>query len=164
MKRIQLHFAVLAGVLSAAWHRTFKPDAIALGNALATMPGPGDSKLIDEAIGRWKIVTVGSDEDHIALCDKGGIPSGFTRDDSGTTAEDRVAYELFGLSSTAAQATASGAITAGHLVCPGDNGVLRDVTLVTTETVYVCGLALTTVATGAIVTFVPYAPVQRVIS
>jgi hypothetical protein len=163
MKRLKLHLAVLAGVLSAAWTR-LTPDAIALGNALVTMPGPGDTKLADEAIGRWKVVKTGTDEDHIALCDATDIPIGFTREDSAAAAEDRVAFDLLALSQKAAQGTASGAITAGNLVCPGTNGVLRDITLLSGTTVYVCGQALTGCATGGTFTWVPQGPTKLVIA
>lgn len=162
-KRFQLQLAVLGGILGAILATAFR-QPFALANTVLAMPGPGDTKLADEIIGTYKLVKSGSDADHIALCDATDIPVGFTRDDSASAAEKRVAYELLGLSTVATKGTASGAITAGNLVCPGTNGVVRDITLLSGTTVYVCGKALTTAADGGEVVFVPYAPVQRVIA
>lgn len=166
-ERLMIPFMLAMESLSAWRHRNFTwhgGNRVALGNAVLSPPGQSDSKLADEVIGRYALVKVGSDADHVALCDAGDIPCGFTRDGSAPAIGDLVAFELLGLSTKATQGTASGAITAGNLVCPGNNGVLRDVTLLGSTTVYVCGLALTSCATGGTFVFVPYAPVQRVIA
>jgi hypothetical protein len=167
LERFMLPFVMAMESLSTWLHRNFTwhgGNRLALGNYLATMPGPNDTKLADEAIGRFHLVKFGTDADHVGLCDKNDIPLGFTRDSSASAAEESLAFELFGLSHKASQATSSGAITGGHLVCPGDNGTLRDVTLVAGETVYVCGQALTSVADGKTFTFVPYPPTKLVIA
>ncbi len=153
--------AVASGVLAAAFR---EPDALALGNAALTMPVCTDTKLADEAIGRYKLTRFGTDANHIALCDGTEIPLGFTRDASASAAEESIAHELLGLSHKATLGTASGAIIAGSLVCPGDNGTLRDITILSGATVYVCGRALTAAATTGEFVWVPFAPVQRVIA
>jgi len=165
MKTLRLKLALLISGVGVALAAIFRqPDALALSNTIVTMPGPGDTKLADEVIGTYKLVKAGTDADHIALCDATDIPSGFTRDDSASAAEARVAFEYLGLSKQATQGTASGAITQGDLVVPGTNGVVRSIVGLSGTTVYVCGKALNTVADGEQVSFIPYAPVQRVIA
>ncbi len=165
MKKLTLKLAVLGSLLCAALHRTFAtPDSVALANYEQVMPRCGDTKLADEAIGRFKLTKFGSDANHIALCDAADIPLGFTRDSSASVAEESLAQDLLGLSDKATQGTASGAVTAGNLVCPGNNGTLRDITLLSGTTVYVCGRALTAAADGGTFVWIPFAPVQRVIA
>lgn len=158
--QFQFLFALLGSVLAATFRQ---PDTIALGNAVLTHPGPCDSKLADEAIGRHQLVKFGSDADHIGVADDADIPLGFTRDASGAIGE-LVGFDLLGLSHKATEFTADGAVTAGNYVCPGDGGKVRDITLLNGVTVYICGRALTTGADAAQVIVVPFAPVQRVIA
>lgn len=165
-ERCLIPFVQAMDSLSLWAHRNFTwfgGNRLALGNALLTMPGDSDSKLADEAIGRFKLVKPGSDADHIALCDAADIPHGFTRDGSAASGE-LVAFDYLGLAHKATQGTASGAVTAGNLVCPGANGVLRDITTLNGTTVYVCGRALTSAADGEAFVWVPYAPAKLVIA
>lgn len=163
-QKILLTLAVLGSALGAVLHRLTRPGSLALANYELTMPRCGDTKLADEAIGRFKVTKYGSDANHVALCDAADIPLGFTRDSSASAAEESVAHDLLGLADKATQGTASGLVTAGNLVCPGANGTLRDITLLSGTTVYICGRALTTAADGAAFAWVPFAPVQRVIA
>lgn len=165
IERAMLPFVIAGSVLVSSCHRLWHGgNRLALGNTLVTMPGPGDTKLADEVIGTYKLVKHGTDAEHIALCDATEVPIGFTRDDSASAAEKRVAFEYLGLSTRATQGTASGAITQGDLIVPGTDGVVRSIVGLSGTTVYVCGRALKTVADGAPVPFIPYAPVQRVIA
>lgn len=156
---------VLGMTALASWfHRPFYGgNRIALANYLVTPPGESDSKIADEAIPRFRLVKIGTDADHIAMCDAGDIPIGFTRESSGAAA-DRVAFTYLGLSCKGAIGYSSGAIVAGNLLCPGTDGVLRDITLLNGTTVYVCGIALQSVATGKEFAWIPYAPTKLVIA
>lgn len=139
-------------------------NRIALANAILTHPACGDTALADEAIGRFALLKAGSDIYHKALCDAADIPIGFTRDASAAAAEDRFAFDYLALAHKGTEFTASGAVTAGNFVCPGANGTVRDVTLLSGATVYICGQAVTSAMDGAQVVVIPCAPVQRVIA
>jgi len=163
MNRFKLTLALLCAAAAALLHRV-KQNGVALANAILTHPQCGDTALADEAIGRFKLLKAGTDIYHKALCDKNDIPEGFTRDASAAAAEDRFAFDYLGLARKGTEGTASGTCTAGNLCCPGDNGTIRDITAVSSETVYVCGKLLTTAATTEQVVFIPYPPVKLIIA
>lgn len=139
-------------------------NVVALGNILLTHPRCGDTLVADEVIGRYALIKLGTDKYHAALCDKGDIPLGFTRDASAPAIGDRFAFDYLALSHEGSEATASGACTAGNLCCPGDNGTIRDITQVSGETVYVCGQLMSSAASGGQVVFIPFPPTKLIIA
>jgi hypothetical protein len=164
LERLARPFVMAISVLASRFHRAVGGNRIALANTILTYPECGDTALADEAIGRYKLIKKGTDIYHKGLCDKGDIPEGFTRDSSASGAEERFAFDYFGLARKGSEATASGTCTAGNLCCPGDDGTIRDITQVSSETVYVCGKLMTTATTGNQVVFIPYAPTKLVIA
>jgi hypothetical protein len=160
MKFRLLIIAVL-GAVCAGFSRLTEPP-ICLANSIAVRPGRADTALADEAIGRYAVLKIGTDENHVGLCDAADIPLGFTTESSAAAAEDRVAFDLFGLGENHAEATASGAIAAGDMLVPADNGKLKKLPVVG-GTYYICGRARTAAADAAKVVFVPCFPIQRVV-
>jgi hypothetical protein len=159
---IKMWVALIAGVMTALaskWH-----GVVVLANAVLTHPRCGDSLVADEVIGRYALIKLGTDKYHAALCDKGDIPLGFTRDASAPAIGDRFAFDYLALAHEGSEATASGACTAGNLCCPGDNGTIRDITQVSGETVYVCGQLMSSAANGGQVVFIPFPPTKLIIA
>jgi hypothetical protein len=162
VERIALPFVGALHRLGAAWNPFWGGNRIALANAIATPAGCRDTKLADEAIGRRTLVKIGSDADHIGVCDAADIPLGATEDGSASAAEDRVAFAQFGLLVTELEGTASGAIEDGDLLVPAADGKLR-VLPEDAGTYYICGRAKGGAANAAAVVYIPCFPIQRVV-
>lgn len=121
----------------------------------------------DGAYGRYLLVKVGSDANHIALAGVADIPLGAI-DDESTAAEDLLNVCLLGARKETILLQPSAAIAAGDYVVAAANGQARTLPAAA-GTYYIIGRALTTVSgsyasTGALVEVDPCVPVQRVVA
>lgn len=161
--KLRLQLCALAAALVAGCRRILQPDAVVLANAsTVSAPSARDTKLTDAAIGRRRLVKLGTDEDHIDVCGTGNIPLGMTEEDSASAAAQRVAFRHFGLGDGGAIGVASGAIAAGDMLVAGAAGAVRTLPA-GAGTYYLIGRATEAAADGADVPFVPCFPIQRVV-
>lgn len=159
-RKLQFLLACAASVFSVAFRQ---PEAFALGNELTNTAVNGtDSYLTDAAItSRFRVVTFGTDANHVAAAGVGDIPIGVTPDEA-TAAEQKVSVQLFGIYPNGCRGVASGAITAGDMLVAGASGAVRTLPG-SSGTYYIIGRATKTVADGAEVPFIPSFPIQRTV-
>lgn len=89
---------------------------------------------------RHLLVTAGSDDAHVALCDASDIPLGVATDTT-SAADDRTAVALLGAASSSLLMTAAEAISVGEFVYTAASGKVQDLP-VSAGTYYLVGLAL----------------------
>lgn len=118
--------AVCLASLGAAWHRLLHPDHVALANTLNVVPGCRDTKIADEAIARRTVVKLGSDIDHVGVCDAADVPHGITTDQSASTGE-ALSFGVFGTEGVEGgfEYTSSGTTAVNEMLVPADGGGLR---------------------------------------
>lgn len=124
--------------------------------------GDTGSYLSDAAITtRNRLVKVGSDSRHVAVCGATDFPLG-TCEDSPSAAEQAVAVLYAGVPGTR-WGVASGAVTAGTRLTPAASGALR-VLPASAGTYWVCGYAPAAAADGAEFQFIALSPYQVVVT
>ncbi len=157
-----MKFQILIAALWAAFIAPFQrrdSGVIALANTVAVVP---TTYLSDAAIGRFKVLKAGSDENHVAICGTGDVPYAMSGEDSASAAEADLAVHHFG-DGRPTRGTASGAIANGDLLVPGANGSVRTLPA-GAGTYYVIGQAKAAAADGAEVPFVRFGVNRTVVS
>ena len=152
----------LAGLYTATRRNAQAKTLIFANTATGTHPGH-ITRLADAAITEsYCLVEIGSDADHIALCNAGSdTPIGVATDEA-EAAGDAIAVSLLGSASSTLKVRTGANVSAGDFIVTNANGKAIPLP-VAAGSYYIVGRTLHAAISGELVEFDPCLPTLRVV-